>query len=319
MAIGSLARSLLLMAGLTSSLAADTITVCLDGTCDFTDPAAAVATAVTGDVVEIGPGTYELSSTVVVYAQVIEIRGAIDRQGMPATILDGGGLLPCMSLLHLDESAVFENLVITNGRAEYGGGVYMINVDAIFRNCHVVGNVADWRGGGLFLNSSSPTFMGCEISGNSAGNTQFPGNGSGGGIVAGTGVVTMLECTVTGNAADSDSGGVYVTSGGSIVFNAGRLCGNTAPASPQIGNGSGVDIQFLDQACFQSSCEDCPDVPACVPDLNTDGMVNGADLGLMLASWGRGCPLPCAADLNGDQNVNGADLGLLLAAWGQCP
>ncbi|MFM1832662.1 MAG: hypothetical protein RLZZ461_978, partial [Planctomycetota bacterium] len=43
-----------------------------------------------------------------------------------------------------------------------------------------------------------------------------------------------------------------------------------------------------------------------------------ADLGLMLASWGRGCPLPCAADLNGDQNVNGADLGLLLAAWGQC-
>jgi hypothetical protein len=48
-------------------------------------------------------------------------------------------------------------------------------------------------------------------------------------------------------------------------------------------------------------------------DLNSDGQVNGADLGLMLAAWG-----PCAgcdADLNGDGQVNGADLGLLLADW----
>lgn len=52
-------------------------------------------------------------------------------------------------------------------------------------------------------------------------------------------------------------------------------------------------------------------------DLNCDGLVNGADLGLMLAAWGT-CPPKggCAADLNDDGQVNGADLGLLLAAWG---
>ena len=48
-------------------------------------------------------------------------------------------------------------------------------------------------------------------------------------------------------------------------------------------------------------------------DLNGDGQVNGADLGLMLAEWGP-CS-GCDGDLTGDGQVNGADLGLLLADW----
>jgi hypothetical protein len=55
----------------------------------------------------------------------------------------------------------------------------------------------------------------------------------------------------------------------------------------------------------------------CVGDLNVDGVVNGADLGLMLSSWGP-CGSNCSADLNGDGVVAGADLGLLLSAWGIC-
>jgi len=49
-------------------------------------------------------------------------------------------------------------------------------------------------------------------------------------------------------------------------------------------------------------------------DLNGDGLVDGADLGLMLAAWGT-CT-DCDADLNADGLVDGADLGLLLADWG---
>ena len=48
-------------------------------------------------------------------------------------------------------------------------------------------------------------------------------------------------------------------------------------------------------------------------DLNGDGTVDGADLGLLLGAWGSAS---CGADLNGDGTVNGADLGLLLGAWG---
>jgi hypothetical protein len=47
-------------------------------------------------------------------------------------------------------------------------------------------------------------------------------------------------------------------------------------------------------------------------DLNGDGVVNGADLGVMLGQWGTAG----AADLNHDGVVDGADLGALLGAWG---
>ncbi|MFO0961858.1 MAG: hypothetical protein U0625_03020 [Phycisphaerales bacterium] len=60
--------------------------------------------------------------------------------------------------------------------------------------------------------------------------------------------------------------------------------------------------------------------PACCngvgnPDLNGDGRVDGADLGLLLAAWGTHPPGPCGPDLNGDGTVDGADLALLLGAW----
>ncbi len=48
------------------------------------------------------------------------------------------------------------------------------------------------------------------------------------------------------------------------------------------------------------------------PDINADGQVDGADLGLLLANWGGSG----TGDLNGDGIVDGADLGLLLADWG---
>ena len=46
-------------------------------------------------------------------------------------------------------------------------------------------------------------------------------------------------------------------------------------------------------------------------DLNLDGRVNGADLGLMLSGWGQ----PGNTDLNRDGTTNGADLGLQLSNW----
>lgn len=62
-----------------------------------------------------------------------------------------------------------------------------------------------------------------------------------------------------------------------------------------------------------------PIIPPCpCPDLNGDCVTDGADLGLLLGSWGpcgKGIP-GCTGDLNDDGEVNGADLGLLLGAWG---
>ena len=46
-------------------------------------------------------------------------------------------------------------------------------------------------------------------------------------------------------------------------------------------------------------------------DLNGDGYVDGADLGLLFLGWGQ----PGPSDLDGDGTTNGADFGLLLLAW----
>ncbi|MFO0872734.1 MAG: hypothetical protein U0575_02005 [Phycisphaerales bacterium] len=61
-----------------------------------------------------------------------------------------------------------------------------------------------------------------------------------------------------------------------------------------------------------------PDI--CEPtigDLDGNGVIDGADVGLLLGAWGA-CPVPptrCAADINGDGAVDGADLGVLLQTW----
>jgi len=74
-------------------------------------------------------------------------------------------------------------------------------------------------------------------------------------------------------------------------------------------NGNGVP-----DCCEQGlSCISCS---AC--DLNPTGIVDGADLGALLAFWGPVSPAFPRADINRDGNVNGADLGLLLANWGPC-
>jgi uncharacterized protein (DUF2141 family) len=49
-----------------------------------------------------------------------------------------------------------------------------------------------------------------------------------------------------------------------------------------------------------------------VGDMNGDGVVDSADLGILLSSWGTSNAL---ADLDGNGTVDSADLGILLSAW----
>jgi hypothetical protein len=66
-------------------------------------------------------------------------------------------------------------------------------------------------------------------------------------------------------------------------------------------------------------CEEGIPCSACYAyDLNPTGIVDGADLGALLAFWGPVSPAFPRADINRDGFVNGADLGILLANWGPC-
>jgi len=54
----------------------------------------------------------------------------------------------------------------------------------------------------------------------------------------------------------------------------------------------------------------------CVGDLDGDGIIDGADLGILLTGWGECDPeVPCLGDLDGDGMVDGSDIGTQLANW----
>lgn len=56
----------------------------------------------------------------------------------------------------------------------------------------------------------------------------------------------------------------------------------------------------------------------CPADFNGDGRVDGADLPMVLGSWGV-CTGPCPTDVNDDGIVDGGDLSAVLGDWGVCP
>ena len=73
--------------------------------------------------------------------------------------------------------------------------------------------------------------------------------------------------------------------------------------------GTAGGLWSLDEPCTANG--ECPDTgsPA---DLDGDGLVNGQDLGILLAFW---LTADATADINGDGVVDGIDLGILLGEW----
>lgn len=82
--------------------------------------------------------------------------------------------------------------------------------------------------------------------------------------------------------------------------------GNEIPDSCDLANGQGTDGNGDG---IPDQCQSCP------ADLNGNGQVDGADLGIILVNWGGSSG---QADLNGDGQIDGADLGIILVAWGPC-
>ena len=81
--------------------------------------------------------------------------------------------------------------------------------------------------------------------------------------------------------------------------------------------------QILQGQLADANTNGIPDIcegPTCHDiDLNLNGIVDGGDLGILLAFWGTVSPAFPRADINKDGFVNGADLGILLSFWGHCP
>lgn len=85
--------------------------------------------------------------------------------------------------------------------------------------------------------------------------------------------------------------------------------------TPRVQDGDDDGSAETDIGAYEASGD--PGLPG---DLNNDGMVDGADLAILLAEWGP-CPAKglCPADLNGDGTIDGGDLGILLGFWMPVP
>jgi len=85
-------------------------------------------------------------------------------------------------------------------------------------------------------------------------------------------------------------------------------------------NGDGiVDYgQILLGELVDANANGIPDTCECIADVNEDGVVNGADISVLLGYWGLSGK-NVVGDLTGDGTVNGADLSVLLGSWGPCP
>ena len=292
----------------------------------------AIDVAPDGGVLALTAGTFTPSSTLDLAGRALTIRGSIGGDGAPASIIDGGGTRRVL-IINQGETAttILESLVLQNGdadeeeggalliedtsptlincrfianRALFGGAISVRGGQPILTDCWFEANEAQEGGGALYAFGGAPILTNCTLRDNEA------TVGFGGAILGYLGSsIELSGGTVVENRAGATGGGLYATNSSQLTLTSTIVCGNTPD---QIVG----PLETDDATCIQTTCFDC-DLIACPADLDGDGVVDGADLTLLLADWGCSGD-DCPADLNTDGTVNGADLTIILSAWGDC-
>jgi hypothetical protein len=138
-----------------------------------------------------------------------------------------------------------------------------------------------------------------------------------------------LGASISGTAAVNLAGGADPLPFGTTVDMSGADCSitftNETPAAFEAehlakvtvdGEPAEIGVNLQVDPVGKTGCTISVIVAAsCPPDLNGDGMVGPADIGLLIAVWGTA---DVAADLNGDGTVDGYDLAYILGNWGAC-
>jgi len=121
-----------------------------------------------------------------------------------------------------------------------------------------------------------------------------------------TRIGVFSDCNLTQTVAcNDDFSGCGLTS--TLSFAA--VCGTHYKVSIGAFGAAGIGTGTVTVAQAGTACP-----AACPADLNQDGTVGPADLGILLGGWGGAG----ATDLSGNGNTGPEDLGILLGAWGPC-
>lgn len=82
------------------------------------------------------------------------------------------------------------------------------------------------------------------------------------------------------------------------------------------GDGIVDGLAIADGSVADADGDGVPDACDCRGDVTGDGLVDGAELSVLLGNWGM--PIPSVLDADGDGIAGGADLAAVLGAWGVC-
>ncbi len=209
--------------------AAATLTVCTDGSCDFTSIAAAVAEANGGDTVLVEPGDYQERITV---DKDLTIEGTAD--GVTIVPPDGAD----QSLVTIDAvSLALQSIDLAGGFATNGGAVSVAGGQLEMRDVTVTESTGSESGGGIFASGSTVIIENSTFEFNNAPsggaihvengeltvdtsllslNGAFASPGRGGAISSSGGPVTITASTFTDNGA-LDGGAIHITGGNHTI------------------------------------------------------------------------------------------------------
>ncbi|MHC4837971.1 MAG: right-handed parallel beta-helix repeat-containing protein [Planctomycetota bacterium] len=277
------------------------------------------------------------------------ITGGAGGTSIPAFggVFGGGGVVAIGGSLRI------ESCIVEGNTAAFGGGVYAYGGVLEFVDSFIRGNESDFDGGGLLLYECAATLTDTVFEGNASGNRgggvhavrgtpivagcEFIDNdavGFGGAIgwFAGDEPFVVGTTILAGNLAGIDGDAGWIRPGYSNLEASDLVvCGSGA--TPFAGEYTAAGTVLVEETCTDcdgnglvdswelllGTAEDADgdgviDACACPADFDGNGIVNGADLGVLLLGWGADGP----ADLDGNGVVDGADLGLALLAWGEC-
>jgi len=202
--------TLLLASGLAAGPAA-AATWTVDPSGVLSEVCAAVAIASPGDTIVVLPGTY-LPFDLGGKELIIEAEDPTDKPVIDFLKSNGGwSFTECMPTgpTHgvtiaggQTAATVIDGLVIINGSAPMGGGVFVSGASPVIANCEVRGNSASGDGGGLFFEDSTSTIYNTLVTENDA--------SRGGGIAAIDASITIAtNSEVSHNTALEFGGGFY--------------------------------------------------------------------------------------------------------------
>ena len=236
-----------------------------------------------------------------------------------------------------DSAAFIRGCRFEQNRADFGGAVYMLHCAADVSGCVFSGNAGRTDGGALMLYECAGSVRTSDFTANAC---AIAGSGNGGafksvgGLTEGA-LVTLEDCTVSATTSGSDGAAVHHFENlGFGVSGVLRIVGTDITGNSTVVGAGGVSVDGRQSSCVLAGgsavCANLPrniegaylidgsaTVCDCQADVTGDGAVNGADLGIVLNSWGL-ADAQGTGDVNHDGVVDGADLGEMLSAWGAC-